>query len=132
MTRRYVRNAASHGAERNKCPEEVLMFITNQIKRQRRESMLKDERKRLLIEDDREEKELRGFVVHALAAEIGRMLPTGPNEGGTDPNGGGGGGGDIKVPEQAARRSGAQAWREARGENGADNTGRDRPPREGH
>ncbi|CAD6580782.1 MAG: peptide-N4-(N-acetyl-beta-glucosaminyl)asparagineamidase [Alectoria sarmentosa] len=122
VTRRYVRNAASHGAERNRCPEEVLMFITNEIKRMRRETMLKDERKRLLIEDEREEKELRGFVVQALAAEIGKMLPTGRN----------GGGEGIKVPEQAGRRSGAQVWREARGENGGDDTGRDRPPREGH
>ena len=126
VTRRYVRNAASHGAERNRCPEEVLMFITNEIKRMRRETMLKDERKRLLIEDEREERELRGFVVHALAAEIGKMLPTGRNGGGE------GGGEDIKVPEQAARRSGAQAWREARGENGPDDTGRNQPPREGH
>ena len=120
VTRRYVRNAASHGAERNKCPEQVLMYVTSEIKRMRRDTMLKDERKRLLIEDEREERELRGFVVQALAAEIGKMLPAGRNEE------------EIKVPEQAARRSGAQAWREARGENGGDDSGRDRPPREGH
>ena len=121
VTRRYVRNAASHGAVRNRCPEEVLMYVTTEIKRMRRASMLKDERKRLLIEDEREEKELQGFVVHALAAEITKMLPTGRS----------GGGEDIKVPEQPARRSGTQAWREARGENGGDDTGRDQPPREG-
>ena len=126
VTRRYVRNAASHGAERNRCPEEVLMFITNEIKRMRRESMLKDDQKRLLIEDEREDRELRGFVVHALAAEIGKMLPAGRNGGGEN-----GGCEDIKVPEQAARRSGAHAWREARGENGGDNAGHDPPPREG-
>ena len=122
VTRRYVRNAASHGAKRNQCPEEVLMYITSEIKQMRRGTMLKDERKRLLIEDEREERELRGFVVQALAAEIGKMLPTSRN----------GGGEDIKVPEQSARRSGAQAWREARGENGGDDTGRDQPPRDGH
>ena len=122
VTRRYVRNAASHGAERNKCPEEVLLYVLREIKQTRRASMLKDERKRLLIEDEREERELQGFVVQALAAEIGKMLPTGRS----------GGGDDIKVPEQSARRSGAQAWREARGENGGDDTGRDQPPREGH
>lgn len=88
----------------------------------RRANMLKDEQKRLLIEDGREERELQGFVVQALAAEIGKMLPTGRS----------GSGEDIKVPEQPARRSGAQAWREARGENGGDDTGRDQPPREGH
>ena len=122
VTRRYVRNAASHGAERNKCPEEVLLYVLREIKQTRRASMLKDERKRLLIEDEREERELQGFVVQALAAEIGKMLPTGRS----------GGGDDIKVPEQSARRSGAQAGREARRENGGDDTGRDQPPREGH
>ena len=122
VTRRYVRNAASHGAERNRCPEEVLMYVTDEIKRMRRETMLKDERKRLLIEDEREERELRGFVVQALAAEIGKMLPTGQSRPGEE----------IKVPEQTGRRSGAQAWREARGENGRDDTERDRPSREGH
>ena len=127
VTRRYVRNAASHGVDRNRCPEEVLLFVTAEIKRMRRETMLKDERKRLLIEDEREEKELRGYVVQALAAEIGKMLPMGRNGDGE----GNGGGEDIKVPEQPARRSGTQAWREARGENGPDETGRDRPPREG-
>ena len=122
VTRRYVRNAESHGAERNKCPEEVLMYVIAEIKRMRRASMLKDDQKRLLIEDDREERELQGFVVQALAAEIGKMLPTGRS----------GGAEDIKVPEQSARRSGAQAWREMRGENGGDDTGREQPPREGH
>ena len=87
----------------------------------RRETMLKDERKRLLIEDEREERELRGFVVQALAAEIGKMLPTGQSRPGEE----------IKVPEQMGRRSGAQAWREARGENGRDDAERDRSSREG-
>lgn len=122
VTRRYVRNAASHGTKRNRCPEKVLLFVTTEIKQMRRANMLKDEQKRLLIEDGREERELQGFVVQALAAEIGKMLPTGRS----------GSGEDIKVPEQPARRSGAQAWREARGENGGDDTGRDQPPREGH
>lgn len=122
VTRRYVRNHASHGADRNKCPEEVLMYITNEIRRMRRENMLKEERKRLIIEDGKEENELRGYVVQALAAEIGKMLPTARN----------GGGELMKVPEQPARRSGAQAWREARGESGADDSARDRSPREGH
>ena len=132
VTRRYVRNAASHGAERSKCPEEVLMYVTTEIKRMRRASMLKEERKRLLIEDEREERELQSFVIQALAAEIGKMLPGGRNGEPSDRNGGGGAGEDIKVPEQPARRSGTQAWREARGENGGDDSGRDQPAREGH
>ena len=98
----------------------------------RRASMLKEERKRLLIEDEREERELQSFVIQALAAEIGKMLPGGRNGEPSDRNGAGGAGEDIKVPEQPARRSGTQAWREARGENGGDDSGRDQPAREGH
>ena len=126
VTRRYVRNAADHGADRNRCPEEVLMFITNEIKRMRRETMSKEERKKLIIQDEREERELRGYVVQALAASIGRMFP---------PNGNAGAGEEIKLPE---RRSGAQAWREARGatgggtREGGNGNPPDRPPREGH
>ncbi len=130
VTRRYVRNAADHGADRNKCPEEVLMFITNEIKRMRRETMSKEERKRLIIEDEREEKELRGYVVQALAASIGRMFPA---------NGNASAGGEIKLP---ASRSGTEAWREARGEagegaapgarQGGNGNPPDRSPRERH
>ena len=130
VTRRYVRNAADHGADRNKCPEEVLIFITNEIKRMRRENMSKEERKRLIIEDEREEKELRGYVVQALAASIGRMFPA---------NGNASARGEIKLP---ASRSGAEAWREARGEageggapgarQGGNGSPPDRSPRERH
>ncbi|KAL9102509.1 MAG: hypothetical protein Q9163_002344 [Psora crenata] len=77
VTRRYVRNHAAHGADRNKCPEEVLLFIIQDIRRMRRENTLKDDRKKLLIEDEREERELRGYVIRSLAAEIGKMLPQG-------------------------------------------------------
>ena len=117
VTRRYVRNAADHGADRNRCPEEVLMFIINEIRRMRRETMPKDERKRLIIEDECEEKELRGYVVQALAASIGKMLP------------GGGNGEEIKLP---TRTTGAEAWRQARGEDGTGGNPSDRSPREGH
>ena len=120
VTRRYVRNAAEHGAERNRCPEEVLLFIVNEIRRMRRENMLKDERKRLIIEDEREEKELRGYVVQALAASIGNMLPGGSNEQGGE---------GIKLP---TRTTGVEAWRQARGENGTSGNPPDRSPREGH
>ena len=126
VTRRYVRNATTHGAERNKCPEEVLIFITNEIRQMRRSNMDKDDRKRLIIQDEREEKELRGYVIQNLAAEIGRMIPLG---------GSGAGQGqpvneDDKLP---GRRSGTAAWREARGEAGHNPLPHDQqPPREGH
>jgi len=127
VTRRYVRNAADHGADRNRCPEEVLMYIVNEIRRMRRETMLKDERKRLIIEDEREEKELRGYVVQALAASIGNMLPGGAT--GSLPGGGTGSGGEeIKLP---TRTTGVEAWRQARGESGTRGNPPPRSPREG-
>ena len=86
----------------------------------RRENMLKDERKRLIIEDEREEKELRGYVVQALAASIGKMLPGGSNEPGSE---------GLKLP---TRTTGVEAWRQARGENGTSGNPPDRSPREGH
>lgn len=120
VTRRYVRDASKHGADRNRCPEEVLVWIMDEIKRLRRENVGKEDRRRLVIEDHREEKELRGYVVQALAAEIGRINLSGqPSPSGDE----------QKLPE---RVSGGRAWREARGEAGnhplPDNEG---PPREG-
>ena len=121
VTRRYVRNHAAHGNERNRCPEEVLLFIINEIRRMRRENTLKDDRKKLLIEDEREERELRSYVIKSLAAEIGKMLPGGSQHGNN--NGGGGGaagsggaasGGEAQKLEE--RQEAERAWREARGE----------------
>ncbi|MCJ1470154.1 peptide-N4-(N-acetyl-beta- glucosaminyl)asparagine amidase [Pseudocyphellaria aurata] len=119
VTRRYVRNAAHHGADRNRAPEEVLLWITNEIRRLRRENMSKEERRRLIAEDEREERELRGYVVQALAAEIGRMLPGRAAASGDE-------------PKHPARRTGTALWREARGENGPAPDAPDPPPPEGH
>jgi len=96
------------------------MYITNEIRRMRRENMSKDERKRLIIEDEREEKELRGYVIQALAASIGKMLPQG---------GRGSGGEEIKLP---TRTTGPQDWIISRGENGTSGNPSDRSQREGH
>ena len=85
VTRRYVRNASAHGADRNRAPEEVLLWIINDIRRARRENTPKEERKRLFIEDEREEKELRGYVIQALAASIGSLLPGHTNATGQEP-----------------------------------------------
>lgn len=121
VTRRYVRNASKHSLDRNRCPEEVLVWITDEIKKLRRENVGKEDRRRLIIEDHKEEKELRGYVVGALAAEIGRInlsdqaVSTGEGQ---------------KIP---GRVSGTQAWREARGEAGNGRPAEDQqPPREGH
>ena len=119
VTRRYVRNATTHGAERNKCPEDVLLYIINEIRQMRRLNIDKDDRKRLIIADEREEKELRGYVIQNLAAEIGRMIPISRNGPGDGKGGAGGAGStgneDDKLP---SRRTGAQQWKEARGEAG--------------
>ncbi|KAG8533028.1 uncharacterized protein KY384_001811 [Bacidia gigantensis] len=110
VTRRYVRNHGLHGAERARAPESVLLFILQEIKRMRRENItLKEDRKKLLIEDEREERELQNYVVKSLAASISKMLPTGSGRGGSA----------GEVGEQAKleeRQSGSREWREARGE----------------
>lgn len=125
VTRRYVRNPSLHGADRNRAPEEVLMFITNEIRRMRRENFSKEERRRLIAEDDREDKELRNYVVQALALEIGLMLPTGVPTSGSAASGD-----EQKVP---AHRNATTAWQQARAEDGSTPEAPDRsPPREGH
>ncbi len=105
------------------------MWITNEIRRQRRENMPKEERMRLIVEDEREDKELRNYVVQALAASIGTMLPISPTSPATQgqvpppPSGD-----EAKVP---ARLNGAEQWRQARGEENGGPPG-EQPPREGH
>lgn len=77
VTRRYVRNPAKHGKSRTRAPEEVLLWIIHEIRRMRRENLSKEERQKLMKEDEREERELRNFMVQALTAEISNLLPNG-------------------------------------------------------
>ncbi|KAK2767686.1 peptide-N4-(N-acetyl-beta- glucosaminyl)asparagine amidase [Arachnomyces sp. PD_36] len=75
VTRRYVRNPAKHGKDRTRAPEEVLLWVIHEIRRMRRENLSKEERRRLMKEDEREERELRAYMAQAIATEINNLLP---------------------------------------------------------
>ena len=119
VTRRYVRNAATHGVERTRAPEEVLFWIINEIRVLRRKDLPKEERRRIIAEDQREEKELSGYIAKALAAEIGRMLPSGQPASGAE----------QKSP---ATRSENATRQEARVEDASPTGASDQSPREAH
>lgn len=75
VTRRYVRSPAKHGAHRNRAPEEVLLWVIHEIRNKRRQELGKTDQKRLIKEDEREERELRAYMAAGLAADINNMFP---------------------------------------------------------
>ena len=79
-----------------------------EIRRIRRENIDKEARRRLMIEDDREEKELRSYVAQSITAEMVSSLPGARNNDNR--------GNEVKTP--AARQSGSAEWINDRGENG--------------
>ena len=105
VTRRYVRNTATNGMKRDQCPDEVLMYIINEIRQMRRQNLPKEEKRRIIREDQREERELRNFVVSALTAGLEKLVISNASSAV-----------DIKLP---ARTTGTEEWRRLRSENGA-------------
>ena len=76
VTRRYVRNPRRHGLPRTKCPEEVLLYILQQIRTKRRENLTPEETRQLEKEDRNEERELRSYEMQSMIAD-GLIQPRG-------------------------------------------------------
>ncbi|KAK6347225.1 Peptide-N(4)-(N-acetyl-beta- glucosaminyl)asparagine amidase [Orbilia brochopaga] len=106
VTRRYVRNPRLHGSPRTRCPEEVLLFIIDEIKDKRRKNLSDEDKKRLMMEDRREEQEFKEYVAAVLAAEVGAGAAAHL---------------DMRRPgeeEKRPRESGRGEWTRVRGEDG--------------
>ncbi|EGD89604.1 hypothetical protein H112_03232 [Trichophyton rubrum D6] len=118
VTRRYVRNPAKHGLDRSRAPDEVLLWVIHEIRRMRRENLSKEERRRLVKEDEREERELRGYVAQSIATELSRLNPNGVSAPAP--------GDEVKVPVSAAATTTGQSGVERTGQPNPDPSRRHR------
>lgn len=67
--------------ERNRAPESVLLHITEEINSMRRAQNEKINKFRLKGEDITEDRELRGYIITAVAQEVTKLLVTCIQEG---------------------------------------------------
>lgn len=118
VTRRYVRSPAKHGAPRSRVPEEVLVWIIQEIRKMRRENRPKEEQRRLFKEDEREERELRMYTACALAAELKNLLPSNRSPS-ARPD-------EVKVPQTAEPQAAWNNSRQRSGHSGPDGSQGDR------
>jgi peptide-N4-(N-acetyl-beta-glucosaminyl)asparagine amidase len=134
VTRRYVRKTEYYN-ERNRCPEEVLLYVVQEIKHLRRANFEKQKRFELEKEDSREDRELRSYVVASITQAVTQLVPNGdagPSGSGVPRRGAHSTDDDTKVPVAAdlpTRQSGNAEWVAARGENGTRDQGFP-PPRD--
>ena len=69
VTRRYLRKD-EFAKDRGRCPEPVLPYILQEISTLRREKLTDEARARLKSEDEREEEELRKYIVDSIVKEL--------------------------------------------------------------
>ena len=73
VTRRYVRNPSRYALDRTRVPEAVLLHILDDIRAVRRKNMSKQEKFLLEGEDMNEDRELRHYIVSAIAADVSKI-----------------------------------------------------------
>ena len=100
VTRRYVRNSHSY-LPRTRCPEEVLLWIMHEVRKNRRENMDKPVRTQLMREDEREERELRSYVAHSITHDMLTTIPGSVNA--QDSN-------EVKRPVDPQQQQAASQW----------------------